>query len=168
MFGFGRSSTDALARLREDHRRVEQLFAQFGRESQPARQAALASEICNELTVHAQVEEELFYPAVMAASPRPDDTHVLWEATVEHGVLEGLIQALRGIDASDPSFIGHMRVLQEYVEDHVREEEDGIFARARKSGLDLEDLGERIVARRQDLQREPGLAQPSALQRNAA
>src|SRR5690606_29857772 len=85
MFGFGRSSTDALARLREDHRRVEQLFAQFGRESQPARQAALASEICNELTVHAQVEEELFYPAVMAASPRPDDTHVLWEATVEHG-----------------------------------------------------------------------------------
>lgn len=149
MFGFGKS-TDAIALLKADHRAVEDLFAQFEKETSNPRKITLATRICRELAVHAKVEEELVYPRALSVF-KPDDQALIWEATVEHGTLSGLIDALGGAAATDADFDAHVKVLMEYVKHHVREEEHEMFPRLRATGIDLDALGEEITARKNAL-----------------
>lgn len=147
---------DAIALLIADHRRVDELFKQFEAEDDNRTKAALATEICNELTVHATVEEEIFYPQTVGAFEVEgvDEKDLVWEATVEHGTLEGLIASLDGVDADDEMFDAHVKVLKEYVKHHVKEEEGEMFPKVRRTGLDLEALGAAMQARKEELMAE--------------
>ena len=162
MFGFGKSSTDAIALLKADHRTVEDLFARFEDETSHPRKIELATRICRELAVHAKVEEEIVYPRALATFDAGDQT-LIWEATVEHGTLSGLIDALGGAAAGDADFDAHVKVLKEYVKHHVHEEENEMFPRLRATKLDLEKMGEEITARKNEL-----LAQFTPPERRAA
>ncbi len=160
MFGIGESPNNAIKLLTADHRKVDQLFKQFEAEDNGRRKVELATQICNELTVHATAEEEIFYPQALAAfsqKEKDEDSKLIWEATVEHGTLEGLIASLSGMQAEDESFEAHVKVLQEYVKHHVREEENEIFPKVRRTDLDLDALGERIAQRKEELKEEMGL-----------
>ena len=161
---------DAIALLTADHRRVDELFKQFEKEKNGENKASLAMEICNELTVHATAEEELFYPQAVAAfeAAGVEGQDLIWEATVEHGTLEGLIASLDGVDADDQMFDAHVKVLQEYVKHHVKEEEGEMFPKVRSTGLDLEALGEEIAARKEELMAEMGMAAPKAPRKASA
>ncbi len=151
MFGFESSETDAIALLRKDHRVVEKLFAQLEGEGRGDRRIAVVASIVQELTVHARLEEELFYPLALV-SLDDQGQELIWEATVEHGTLSGLIEALEAADADDESFDAHLKVLKEYVQHHVREEENRIFPRVRmKTDIDLDSLGKEMSARRKVL-----------------
>ena len=156
MFGFGKSSndpsstTDAIALLKSDHRTVEGLFAEFEGEESKARKITLATRICRELAVHAKVEEELVYPRALGVFAK-EDQELIWEATVEHGTLSGLIDALGGAAATDDDFDAHVKVLKEYVKHHLREEENEMFPKLRASEIDLEALGSEIAERKAEL-----------------
>jgi hemerythrin superfamily protein len=163
MFGLGESSaaSNAIALLIADHRKVDALFSEFEKEKDGRRKVAIATEICNELTVHATAEEEIFYPRALAAfenEGKQDNKDLIWEATVEHGTLEGLIASLAGVTASDDAFEAHVKVLKEYVKHHVKEEEGQMFPKVRATGLDLEALGREIEARKKQIKAEMGLS----------
>ena len=162
MFGFGKSRTDVIALLKADHRAVEDLFAQFEKEASGPGRIELATRLCQELAIHARLEEELVYPRALATFAA-EDQGLIWEATVEHGTLSGLIDALGGAAASDDDFGAHLKVLREYVKHHVHEEENEMFPRLRATGLDLEKMGEEITARKNEL-----LAQLAPPERRAA
>jgi hemerythrin superfamily protein len=144
---------DAIALLKQDHRTVEELFAEFEKASGDGRKQKLAQQICLELTVHATIEEEIFYPACEGKV----DEDLLKEAYVEHDgakVLIGDIEA--GNEESDEYFDAKVKVLQEQIEHHVEEEEkrmEGLFSQARKAGLDMEALGQQLAQRKAELVR---------------
>jgi hemerythrin superfamily protein len=145
-----RPRTDAIAILKADHRQVEQWFAQFERAGKPRRQQ-LADYICDALTVHTLIEEEIFYPSFLDATEDKDTHH---EAVVEHAAAKNLIAEIRGMSAADDYFHAKMTVLSEMIKHHVKEEEQpgGMFAEARKSRMDLRELGEELLARKKQLQ----------------
>ena len=141
---------DAVALLKQDHRTVEDLFAQFEKAGGEGRKQKLAEEICLELSVHAAIEEEIFYPA--CEGKVEDD--LLKEAYVEHDGAKLLIAEILAGEPSDEFYDSKVKVLQEQVEHHVEEEEkrvDGLFAQARKADLDLDALGEQLADRKQEL-----------------
>jgi hypothetical protein len=142
---------DAVALLKDDHRKVEELFAQFEKASGDGRKEALAAEICLELSVHATIEEEIFYPACEGKV----EEDLLKESYVEHDAAKVLIAEISsGAGESDEYFDAKVKVLQEEIEHHVEEEEkrmEGLFAQARKAGLDMDALGEQLAARKQEL-----------------
>ncbi len=142
---------DAIALLKEDHRTVAELFAQFAKASGDGRKEKLARQICLELTVHAQIEEEIFYPACQSKV----EEDLLKEAYVEHDGAKVLIAEIeRGSESSDEYYDAKVKVLQEQIEHHVEEEEkrmEGVFAQARKAGLDMDALGEQMAARKAEL-----------------
>jgi hypothetical protein len=140
--------TDAIALLKQDHRMVEGLFREFER-SGPAEQDALARRVCNELVVHAQLEEKIFYPAVREAVP--DQSDLLDEAEVEHDSIRHLIEKLSGAKKGDPMLMAHMNVLKEYVKHHVREEEHRVMLKLRRSELDLHLLGQKLMDEKERL-----------------
>lgn len=150
LFSPSRSDTHLITLLKKDHANVDALFADLAKEIDAAKRAALATRICQELTVHATVEEEVFYPAALRALDDQKD-QLIREATVEHATLKGLIAALDGAGARDPMFDAQLKVLAEYVKHHVREEEDQIFPAIEKTDLDLEALGLDLKARRETL-----------------
>ena len=162
MFGFGESPpANVIELLIADHRRVDGLFKEFEKENDGARKVALASEICNELSVHAAAEEDILYPRALAAfeaAGKSDDKELIWEATVEHGTLEGLIASLAGVAASDDAFDAHVKVLKEYVKHHVKEEEGEMFPKLHGAGLDLVAMRDEVAAHKQALMRRMGLA----------
>jgi hemerythrin superfamily protein len=139
---------DALALLRADHQLVQALFDKFEKTRAEERKSALAAQICNELTVHAQIEEEIFYPAAREAIRDEDLIH---EATVEHQSAKDLIAQIEASDASDELFDAKVKVLGEYVKHHVKEEQSELFPQVRKTKLDLKELGERLTTRKQEL-----------------
>ena len=145
------TSRDAIARLKEDHRKVEELFAQFEKASGDGRKQKLAREICLELTVHTVLEEEIFYPACEGKV----DEELLKESFVEHDAAKLLIAEIEAADgATDDFFDSKVKVLQEQIEHHVEEEEkrvEGLFSQARKAGIDMDALGEQIAARKRQL-----------------
>ncbi|HKX91425.1 MAG TPA: hemerythrin domain-containing protein [Sphingomicrobium sp.] len=145
------TSRDAIALLKEDHRKVEELFAQFEKASGDGRKQKLAREICLELTVHTVLEEEIFYPACEGKV----EEELLKESFVEHDAAKLLIAEIEAADgAADDFFDSKVKVLQEQIEHHVEEEEkrvEGLFSQARKAGLDMDALGEQIAARKQQL-----------------
>jgi Hemerythrin HHE cation binding domain len=142
---------DAIALLKADHRKVEELFASFEAAKGADKKKALAAQICMELTVHAKIEEDIFYPACEGAV----DEDLLKEAYVEHDGAKVLIAEIEaGSDVSDDFYGAKVKVLSEMIEHHVGEEEkrvEGIFSQARAGGLDMDSLGERLTAEKQHL-----------------
>ena len=155
-------SQDAIALLKADHRTVEDLFAQFEKASGDGKKQKLALEICAELTVHAKIEEEIFYPA--CEGKVEDD--LIREAYVEHDGAKVLIAEIEGGAPSDEYYDAKVKVLQEQIEHHVKEEEqrmEGMFAQARKAGLDMDALGNDLAKRKEQLMAEiqaTGLPKP--------
>lgn len=157
------NATDAIALLTADHRAVKGLFKQF---EQLAKQddvddekAQLVRQICNALTVHAQVEEELFYPAVREAI---DDDDLMDEADIEHASARDLIAQLEQLEPGDDQYDARVTVLGEYVDHHVKEEEGEMFVKARKADLDTVDLGAQIAERSEELKTELGVEDADA------
>jgi hypothetical protein len=142
---------DAIALLKDDHRKVEELFAAFEKARGEGRKEQLATEICLELSVHAQIEEEIFYPACEGKV----DEDLLKESYVEHDAAKLLISEIAsGAGEGDEFFDSKVKVLQEEIEHHVEEEEkrmEGLFAQARKAGLDMDALGQELAVRKQEL-----------------
>jgi hemerythrin superfamily protein len=141
-------ATDATVLLRADHKRVSDLFEQYETTRSQAKKKSLVASICTELTVHAQVEEEIFYPAVKAALK---DKELVPEATVEHATLKELIAQVQDKEPDGEMFDAKIKVMSEYVKHHVKEEQNEMFPKARASKLDLDDLGAQIAARKQEL-----------------
>jgi hypothetical protein len=144
-------SQDGITLLRSDHRAVEKLFKQFEEATGDGRKEKLAHQICLELTVHTAIEEEIFYPACEGAV----EENLLKESYVEHDAAKLLIAEIQaGRGEGDEFFDSKVKVLQEEIQHHVEEEEKphtGVFAQARKGDLDLEALGEKMLARKQEL-----------------
>ena len=141
---------DAIALLKDDHRTVEELFARFEQSSGDGGKRKIAEQICLELSVHAQIEEEIFYPACEGKI----DEDLLKEAYVEHDGAKLLIAEILAGEPSDEFYDSKVKVLQEQIEHHVEEEEkrmEGMFAQARKAGLDMDALGEQLAARKAEL-----------------
>jgi hemerythrin superfamily protein len=142
---------DAIALLKQDHRKVADLFEKFDKASGDGRKQALAEEICLELSVHAQIEEEIFYPACEGKV----DEDLLKESYVEHDGAKVLIaEIIAGGPKEDEYYDSKVKVLSEEIEHHVEEEEkrmEGLFAQARKAGLDMDALGQELAARKSEL-----------------
>jgi hemerythrin superfamily protein len=142
---------DAIALLKEDHRTVEKLFKDFETAKGEGRKQKLAQQICLELSVHAQIEEELFYPACEGKI----EEDLLKEAYVEHDAAKILIAQIESGDGeSDDFFDAKVKVLSEEIEHHIEEEEGDLFKQVRAADIDLKALGEQMVARKQELTRE--------------
>lgn len=140
---------DAIALLKADHRKVEELFEQFEKARGEGRKAKLAKQICLELIVHSEIEEQVFYPACKG---RIDDD-LVDEAYVEHDTAKVLIADVLG-GGTDEFYDAKVSVLSELIEHHVEEEErrvEGMFSQARKAGLDMDALGAEMAARKAEL-----------------
>jgi hypothetical protein len=144
------SHADAIALLKADHRKVEELFEQFEAAKGAGRKQALATQICTELTMHATIEEEIFYPACKGKVE--DD--LLDEGCVEHDGAKVLIAEIEAGNPNDQFYDSKVKVLSEQIEHHVGEEErpsTGIFSQARAAGLDMDALGDELAARKKEL-----------------
>ena len=148
---------NAVSLLTEDHKKVKKLFSDFEKskeEADTAEKAALVEEICNELSVHAKVEEEIFYPAIREST---DEEDLMDEADVEHATAKSLIAELEAMKPGDDHYDAKVTVLGEYIDHHVKEEQGEIFKKARSAKVDLAELGERITRRKEELQANPKL-----------
>jgi hemerythrin superfamily protein len=151
--GASQRQPDAIALLKADHRQVEEWFEQFEKARDDDRKQTLATQICTALKVHTMIEEEIFYPAFLAAT---EDLEIHHEAEVEHNGAKKLIAEIEGSSPDDEYFDAKVKVLSEMIKHHVKEEEqaEGMFAEARKSDMDLQSLGERLAARKAELMEE--------------
>jgi len=141
---------DAIALLTADHREVSDMFEQFENLSDRAKatKAKLTAKICNALIAHTTIEEEIFYPAVRKAVK---DDDMVDEAVVEHASAKDLIQQLQEMDPDDDLYDAKVKVLSEQIDHHVEEEEEEMFEKARKSGLDMIALGQEMAQRKQEI-----------------
>ena len=139
---------DAIKLLKADHKEVKTMFQQYEKLEDDAEKQELADKICMALTVHAQIEEEIYYPAVRAAI---DDDDLLDEAEVEHASAKQLIAEIQALKAGDRLFDAKVTVLGEYIEHHVEEEEAEMFPESRDSDLDLKELGVQLAERKAEL-----------------
>ena len=159
---------DAISILTEDHERVEKMFMEFEKlmdsEGMEVQKGALVERICEELTVHTQIEEEIFYPAVRAAI---DDDDLMDEADVEHAGAKELIAQLQDMEPGDDHYDAKVTVLGENIEHHVQEEQDEMFPKARQAKLDLAALGAQMLERKQELQASLGASAPKRNSRAA-
>ncbi|GGD91379.1 hypothetical protein GCM10011515_08790 [Tsuneonella deserti] len=156
--------TDAIALLKNDHREVEDLFANFEKASGSDRKWKLAEQICNELKIHTILEEEIFYPATKEAV----EEDLYKEAFVEHDAAKVLINDIMESGGEGEFFESKVGVLQEEIEHHVKEEEqrgEGYFAQVRGSDIDLVALRDQMLARKEELkaQVEAGGLPPAEL-----
>lgn len=141
---------DAVALLKADHRKVAGLFDDFKAAKGAGKKQALAEQICMELTVHTKIEEDVFYPACEGAI----DEALLKEAYVEHDAAKVLIAEIEAGGPDDEFYDSKVKVLSEMIEHHVEEEEkrvEGMFSQARKAGLDMHALGEKMAAEKAEL-----------------
>jgi Hemerythrin HHE cation binding domain len=142
--------SNAIALLKADHRKVEDLFAKVKAAKGADKKQQLVTEICTELTVHTIIEEEIFYPACKGQV----EEDMIEEAYVEHDSAKVLIAELEAGDPSEEFYDAKVTVLSEQIEHHVAEEEkrsEGLFAQARAAGLDMDELGSRMAQRKQEL-----------------
>lgn len=138
---------DAVAMLKADHRKVEEIFASFEKARGKDRKQALAEQVCLELKVHTIIEEEIFYPACRSRI----EEDLMNEAYVEHDSAKRLINDIEAGGPDEAFYDAKVKVLFEMIKHHVKEEEtrsDGMFAQARAAGLDMDDLAERMRARK--------------------
>lgn len=145
---------DAIELLTADHRKVKALFEEYENLSDrsTATKKKLATEICLELTKHATAEEEIFYPAVRAATK---DDDMLDEAVVEHASAKDLIAQIISMEPTEDLYDAKVKVLSELIDHHVKEEETEMFPKARKAKLDLDALGAQIAARKEQIELPP-------------
>lgn len=146
---------DAIALLKQDHRAVEALFAEF-EGADESEQSSLATRICQMLTVHTQIEEEFLYPQAKDAFDEDDDWMV-YEALIEHGSAKELIAKIEAGNAEDPEFKALVKVLSEYIKHHVKEEEKELFPSLKKTDLDLKQMGSQLAQRKLELMDEMGI-----------
>jgi len=146
--------------LKEDHRHVKKHFREFEK-LEAVRDAKmcleLAQRVCTELEIHAQLEEELFYPAARQGLAEREGEDLIDEAEVEHNSLKILITELRSLTPEDPKFKANFTVLSEYTKHHVKEEEGELFEKLGRSKIDWEALYEDMLERQQELKAEHGL-----------
>jgi len=142
---------DAIALLKDQHDEVKAMFKEYDGlgERAKAGKKKLADKICEQLTMHAMIEEEIFYPAVRAASKEMKD--MLDEALVEHGSAKDLIAQIQEMEPGDDLYDAKVTVLGEYIDHHVEEEEEEMFTKVRKLDLDLKALGAEMADRRDEL-----------------
>jgi len=141
---------DAIALLKADHRKVEDLFEKFEKAKSDSVKKSLVQEICTELSAHTAIEEEIFYPACTGKI----DEDLVKEAYVEHDGAKVMIAELIASEPGDDFYDAKVKVLSEEIKHHVKEEEarsEGMFAQARDVGLDMEALGEEMAARKEVL-----------------
>jgi hemerythrin superfamily protein len=148
-------SVDATKLLKADHKEVSEMFEKFekGRLT-PAKKEALAKEICAALSVHAQIEEEIFYPAAREAAKKADQP-MLDEAEVEHGSIKDLVAAIEEGTGSE-LFEANVHVLGEYVKHHVKEEENELFPALKSTDMDMEEVGAQLARRKEELMAKAG------------
>jgi hemerythrin superfamily protein len=141
---------DAIDLLKQDHDKVEKAFKQFEKMDREDTEACmeLVGTVCEDLKVHTTLEEEIFYPAAREAI---DDDDIMNEASVEHETAKMLIEQLENMQADDPNYHATFTVLGEYVRHHIQEEETEMFPAVKKSDLDLQALGEKMRARKEEL-----------------
>jgi len=139
---------NAITLLSADHRTVEALFEEFENAKAASKKQKIAQSICDELTVHAAVEEQGFYPPVKEALKK--DADLIAEATVEHASLKWLIAQILEESAESELYDAKMTVLKEYVTHHVKEEEKEMFPKVKKTDLDLVALGEELLALKEE------------------
>jgi hemerythrin superfamily protein len=154
------AASDAVSLLTADHAEVADLFDEYetlvdGDSGEDERQA-LAERICSMLTVHATIEEEIFYPAAREVL---DDESLLNEAEVEHATAKDLIEQIQSREPSDELYDAKVKVLGEYVNHHVLEEEGELFPQCQTAEMDLDELGEELSARKSELMEELGLTE---------
>jgi hemerythrin superfamily protein len=142
---------DAIALLKADHRQVEDLFEQFEKARDPQRKLKIATQVCTALKIHTVIEEEIFYPAFLDATEEEDIHH---EAIVEHDGAKKLIAEIEGMSPDDDYYDAKVKVLSEMIKHHVKEEErpGGMFSEAKKSELDLTELGQQMASRKMELE----------------
>ena len=141
---------DAIALLKADHRKVKTLFEKFEKAKDAATKKSLAQQICTELSVHTAVEEEIFYPACTGKI----EEDLVKEAYVEHDGAKVMIAEILASGPGDDFYDAKVKVLSEDIKHHVKEEEarvEGMFAKARAAGLDMDALGEQMAARKEQL-----------------
>lgn len=141
---------DAIALLKADHRKVEELFEKFEKASAGGQKRKLAEQICMELIVHTRIEEEIFYPACMGKV----EEDLLNESYVEHDGAKVLIAEIEAGGPGKDFYDAKVKVLSEMIEHHVGEEEHrvtGLFSQARKAGLDMTAIGAELAARKNAL-----------------
>lgn len=148
-------SQDAIALLRADHKKVSELFAEYEKTRSADKKGTIVAQICTELGVHAQIEEEIFYPAVQQALK---DNKLVPEASVEHESLKSLIAQVEGVAPDGQMFDAKIKVMSEYVKHHVKEEQDEMFPKAQKTKLDMDELGAQLAQRKEELLVEKGAA----------
>jgi len=150
------SPDDAIKLLSADHKEVKALFKDYEKlvkdEAADEEKQALAEEICMKLTVHATVEEELFYPA--AREVLGEDEDLIDEADVEHATAKELIAQIQASSPAEELYDAKVKVLGEYIDHHVKEEEGEIFPKAKKGGLDTAALGVELASRKEELMAE--------------
>ena len=148
---------DAIVLLKNDHKTVEKLFKQFEKAGDDAKAAKreLVDQIVEELSVHAYIEEQIFYPQARTAAPDTED-HVL-ESLEEHHIVKWVLEELRDMDPSDERFDAKVTVLMENVRHHVEEEEQDWFPEVRKAmgRKRLQELGEQLEKAKVDAPRQP-------------
>lgn len=147
---------DACDLLDADHKAVKKMFNDYeelteAKGNTREKRRALAENICNELMVHTQIEEEIFYPAIR--KPVKDDM-MMNEAEVEHTSAKDLIAQIQGMDISDPMFDAKVKVLGEYIDHHVKEERNEMFPKARATKVDLVKLRDQLQMRKEELMAE--------------
>jgi len=143
-----RRPQDAIALLKADHREVKAMFSDYEKTEGDAEKKALAARICAALTVHAQIEEEIFYPAAYEAL---EDDDLLDEAAIEHASAKELIAQIEASSPAEPLYDAKVKVLGEYVDHHVQEEEKELFPECRDSDMDLKALGDQMKTRKAEL-----------------
>ena len=150
----------AIELLESDHRKVEALFDQYEEEKEGEEETkrAISQQICGELTVHAQVEEELFYPW-LRENLDDEDMEMVEEATVEHASAKDLIAQIEAATEIDEVYDAKVKVLSEYIKHHVKEEENEIFPEVADMAEELDELGQEMAARKAELMEELGLPQ---------
>lgn len=151
------TASDAVALLTADHDKVKHLFREFERcnAADQALQHDLALQICMELTVHATIEEEIFYPAVRAETGQEQQVD---EALEEHASIKELVEYICGMAAGDSELADTVQKLRESVEHHVSEEEQEIFPSLRQSAADLKELCAQLQDRKEELEHDFGAA----------
>lgn len=148
---------DAIAMLMADHKKVKKLFSDFDKlkeEGGDEEKSAIVDQICNELKIHTELEEEIFYPAVRKAI---DDSDLMDEALVEHAGAKDLIAQLEDASPKDDLYDAKVTVLGEQIDHHVKEEEGSMFPKAKKAKVDTEALGSTMLKRKIALMEKMGM-----------
>ncbi|MEO9061550.1 MAG: hemerythrin domain-containing protein [Nitrosospira sp.] len=148
------TKNNAIKLLTDDHVKVKKMFKEFEKlckKDDNEAKGELAAQICTELTIHTQLEEEIFYPAAREAI---DDDDLMNEALVEHASAKDLIAQIQAMRVSDPMYVAVVTVLGEYINHHVEEEQNELFPKVKKTKIDLEELGTRMANLKETLQKE--------------